>query len=82
MLSEARVGPTYFTIILQSSVGRGEAHFWVQVPPRKSPPDLKFRRPFSESSESSKSVRDPSYAICTIQTLGSNRNFPRKVCGL
>jgi len=41
----------YFTFILQSSVGRGEAHFWVQVPPRKSPPNLKFRRPFSESSD-------------------------------
>ena len=23
------VGPNYFTFILQSSVGRGEAHFWV-----------------------------------------------------
>jgi hypothetical protein len=59
MLSEARVGPTYFTIILQSSVGTLETHFWVQVPPRKSPHSLKVRRHFSESSESSKSVRVP-----------------------
>ena len=27
MLSGVNVGPNYFTIILQSSVGRGEAHF-------------------------------------------------------
>ena len=64
------VDRNYFTIILQSSVGRGEAHIWVQRPLRKSPPDLKFRRPFSESSESSKSARDPSYVICTIRTPG------------
>ena len=51
MLIGVNVGPIYFTIILQSSVGRGEAHFWVQRPPRKSPPDLKFRRHFSESSD-------------------------------
>ena len=32
-------------------MGTLEAHFWVQVPPIKSPHNLKVRRPFYESSD-------------------------------
>jgi hypothetical protein len=38
----------HVTNILQSSVGTLEAHFWVQMPPKKSPRNLKVRRPFSK----------------------------------